>query len=334
MAKKNIFSRKNIHKFAPLFLATIVITFIIIYLIGVIILCASPVKIESNDFSVPEVTINGEPYITIRAGEEYSDEGATATDDGEEIEVISSGNVNNSVPANYLISYSATDAHGNTTVTSRIVTVLPRSSGVIYLTFDDGPGPYTAELLDILSKYNVKATFFVTGAGSDEMLAREYNEGHAIGLHTYSHDYAYVYSSIDNFFADLYRVQERVKNATGYTSYLMRFPGGSSNTISTRYDGGSHIMSKLVNEVESRGFTYFDWNITSGDTGGATTSDAVYSNVINRVYSDGKSVVLQHDIKGFSVAAVENIIKWGLANGFTFAKLDADSFSAHHSVNN
>ena len=190
------------------------------------------------------------------------------------------------------------------------------------------------KIYELCKKYNVKATFFVTGYGSDEMIAREYNEGHAVALHSFTHDYANIYSSIDNYFADLYRIQERVKNITGYTSYLMRFPGGSSNTVSAKHDGGIHIMSKLVKEVGARGFTYFDWNVTSGDAGGTTSSDGVYQNVINRVYRDGKSIVLQHDSKGFSVDAVERIIQWGLANGFTFDKLDANSFTAHHGVNN
>ena len=204
---------------------------------------------------------------------------------------------------------------------------------IVYLTFDDGPGPYTNKLLDILKKYNVKATFFVTGAGDDALLAREYNEGHAIGLHTYTHDYATVYTSVANFFADLYRVQDRVKNATGYTSMLMRFPGGSSNSISAYYDGGTRIMSRLVNEVSARGFTYFDWNISSGDAGGATSSDQVYRNVVDNL-KPTFSVVLQHDIKDFSVDAVERNIKYGQQNGYTFKKLDEASFTAHHGVNN
>ena len=204
---------------------------------------------------------------------------------------------------------------------------------VIYLTFDDGPGPYTAKLLDILKKYDVKVTFFVTGAGDDELIAREYNEGHTVGLHTYTHDYAYVYSSLDNFFTDLYEIQTRVKNITGQTSTLTRFPGGSSNLISARYDGGIGIMSRLSEELPARGFTYFDWNISSGDAGGATTSSEVYQNVINAL-SPNYSVVLQHDIKDFSVDAVEDIIKYGKANGYTFKKLDAGSFAAHHGINN
>ena len=115
---------------------------------------------------------------------------------------------------------------------------------------------------------------------------------------------------------------------------LMRFPGGSSNLVSKKYDGGTHIMSYLSREVENRGFTYFDWNVTSGDAAGVTTPEGVYEQVVNGLKYDGSSVVLQHDIKGYSVDAVERIIAYGLEHGFIFSKLDASSFNAHHSVNN
>ena len=180
----------------------------------------------------------------------------------------------------------------------------------------------------------MKATFFVTGAGPDDMIKREYDEGHAIGLHTASHQYSYIYSSIDNFLADLYAVQDRVKNITGYTSMLMRFPGGSSNTVSARYDGRSHIMSKLVQEVEARGFVYFDWNVLSGDAGETDVTSIVKDNVINGLKEGGNSVVLQHDVKDYSVDAVEGIIQYGLEHGYVFDKLGMDSFTAHHGVNN
>ena len=203
----------------------------------------------------------------------------------------------------------------------------------MYLTFDDGPGQYTAELLDILKKYNVHATFFVTGVGSDELLKREYEEGHAIGLHTFSHNYSYIYTSPGAFWADLVRVQERVEAATGYKSFLMRFPGGSSNTVSRRYDGGSRIMTALTREANEKGFTYFDWNVTSGDAGETTSTDVIVENVTSQL-KEGSSIVLQHDIKGFSVAAVERIIQYGLNNGYTFMKLDTTSPTSHHPVNN
>ena len=320
---------KKISPYLLEFIVCFLITVVFCYAVGAMVLVNKPVEAKTGNYTAPEITLLGEPQITIYVGDNYDDPGAVA-----DTPVIASGEVNTNTPGSYLVSYVTTNSSGNISTASRIITVLPKNTGIIYLTFDDGPSPYTAELLDVLAKYNVKATFFVTNAGSDEILAREYNEGHAIGLHSCTHNYSYIYASVDNFFDDLYCVQNRVKNVTGHTSYLMRFPGGSSNLVSARYDGGARIMSTLTREVEARGFTYFDWNIASGDTGGTTSSDGVYYNVINQVYSDGKSVVLQHDIKSFSVAAVERIIKWGLDNGFTFDKLTADSFTAHHGVNN
>ncbi len=286
------------------------------------------------DSEPPEIIINGEVMSSIKVGDEYNEQGAMAIDDCDEIILMTSGEVDTTTIGTYHIIYSAKDNSENQAQVERTVSVVPEYHGTIYLTFDDGPGQYTNELLDVLKKYNVKATFFVTGAGDDEMIAREYNEGHAVGLHTFSHDYAYVYRGVNEFFDDLYRVQERVKNITGFTSYLMRFPGGSSNTVSMRYDGRTHIMSRLVNEVANRGFTYFDWNVTSGDAGGTTSTDEVIDNVTSRLVEYGDSVVLQHDIKGFSVAAVEGIIRYGIANGYVFEKLSQDSFTAHHGVNN
>lgn len=289
---------------------------------------------KTNDKEAPEITINGEEVKSLKVGDGYEELGARAVDDCDEVEVGISGEVDTNKVGIYNIIYSAVDLSGNKAEVRRTVSVVPEYHGTIYLTFDDGPGPYTSELLDVLAMYGVKATFFVTGRGDDELIAREYNEGHAIGLHTFSHDYAYIYSGVDEFFDDLYRVQERVRNITGENSFLMRFPGGSSNTVSMRYDGNTHIMSQLVGEVGARGFTYFDWNISSGDAGGVLNTDDVRDNVIERLVEYGDSVVLQHDIKDFSVAAVEGIIQYGLMNGYEFKKLDAGSFKAHHGVNN
>ena len=289
---------------------------------------------KTSDTEAPTISMNGDKEITLKIGSEYQEAGANVIDDCDEVELEKEGEVDTKTVGTYTITYIATDNSNNTTKESRIVNIIPEYRGTIYLTFDDGPGDYTAELLDILAKYDVKATFFVTGYGSDDMIVREYNEGHAIGLHTSSHNYATIYQSTDAFFEDLYRVQNRVKNLTGYTSYLMRFPGGSSNTVSFKYDGGTRIMTKLAKMVGERGFTYFDWNISSGDAGATTSTEQVYQNVINALKENGDSVVLQHDVKSYSVAAVERIINYGLNNGYTFKKLDATSFTAHHRINN
>ncbi|MBR2830912.1 polysaccharide deacetylase [Candidatus Saccharibacteria bacterium] len=287
---------------------------------------------EQNN--VPVLALNGEDEVSITVGEEFRDAGAEILYScGKDFEIKKEGAVDVNMPGEYQIKYSVDFGEKQAEI-ERTVKVKKQYAGTICLTFDDGPGPYTAELLDVLKKYNVKATFFVTGAGDDALILREFNEGHAVGLHTLSHDYSYIYQNMDTFFTDLYAVQERVKNITGQTSMLMRFPGGSSNLVSARYDGGAHIMSRLVDEVTRRGFSYFDWNVSSGDAGGAKTAEEVYENVINGLKWDGLTVVLQHDIKGFSVAAVEGIIKYGLENGFVFEALTHDSFGAHHGVNN
>ena len=209
----------------------------------------------------------------------------------------------------------------------------PKGAKIVYLTFDDGPGPYTGRLLDVLKKYNVKATFFVTcnRAQYRDMITRAYNEGHSIGLHSCSHNYASVYANDGAFYNEMQSISDVVKSLTGNETKLFRFPGGSSNTVSAKYSKG--IMSRVSKEMEARGYKYFDWNISSGDAGGATTAGAVYNNVTKALKGD-YSVVLQHDIKGFSVDAVEDIIKFGQKYGFTFKALDLSSPTAHHRVNN
>ena len=259
----------------------------------------------------------------------------TVVDNCDDVQLVVEGEIDKTRIGTYEMKYSAMDESGNATEVGRTIIVNPvPDRGIIYLTFDDGPSENTGRLLDVLKRYNVKATFFVTGSGSEDSIKRMYDEGHAIGLHTFSHGYAYIYQSVDNFFEDLNKIQVRVKTITGQESYLIRFPGGSSNTVSRNYDGGQRIMSKLVYEVEARGYKYFDWNVSSGDAGGVTTADQVYQNTINSLKVGGSSVVLQHDTKSFSVDAVERIIQYGLEHGYRFLKLDTSSFGAHHGVNN
>ena len=287
-----------------------------------------------EDIVAPIVTLSGVEVKTIARGVSYEDEGATATDNCDEaVEVAVEGKVDSSSVGDYTLKYIAKDEAGNASEKTRTVKVVNPEDGsrIVYLTVDDGPSEYTGRLLDILAKYGVKATFFVTSRGDDSLIKREYDEGHTVALHTSSHDYAYVYSSVENYFADLYAVRDRVQRITGYTPTLIRFPGGSSNTISAKYKLG--IMSMLVGEVERRGFQYADWNVSSGDAGGASTADQVYNNVVSRL-GDGRYVVLQHDIKGFSVDAVERIIQYGQAHGFVFLPMTSRSFLAHHGVNN
>lgn len=203
---------------------------------------------------------------------------------------------------------------------------------VVYLTFDDGPSDYTLELLEVLEKYNVKATFFVVGSAKMEYLDDIAQAGHSIALHSNTHNYGKIYKSKNAFYEDLYALQEKVYEYCGVKTFLHRFPGGSSNSVSKKYCKG--IMTQLTQELGEKGFTYFDWNVDSDDAGSARTAKEVYENVIAGIKNRKTSVVLQHDIKGYSVDAVEKIIQWGLAHGYTFLPLTEDSPTCHHSVNN
>lgn len=300
--------------------------------------------INYQDYDAPVITLEGDAAITIMAGESFEEPGFSATDnaDGDVTDkVVVKADYSTYVPGDYEITYTVSDTFGNETVVVRKLTVQGRTNPatvvpdgkVIYLTFDDGPSSYhTPRLLNILAKYNVKATFFVVGTASIGYIDDIYAGGHTVALHTNTHDFKSVYSSVEAYFEDLYAIQNKVYNATGVRANLIRFPGGSSNTVSRNYCKG--IMSQLTKAVEAQGFRYFDWNVDSNDAGGARTAEQVFNNVINGVKGNRWSVVLQHDIHGFSVDAVESIIQWGLANGYTFLPLTNTSPTAHHGVNN
>lgn len=301
--------------------------------------------IEYNDGIAPTITLNGDSDITIKAGTRFEDPGCTAKDShGNDISdsVSISDNISTYRAGTYTITYSVTDKFGNEASIDRTVTVeavkqtATTSSGnkVVYLTFDDGPGAHTQQLLDILDKYNIKVTFFVTNvnSGYENMIAKEAAAGHTVAIHSASHDYKKIYSSVDAYFADLNEMSDIIYAQTGQRPKLIRFPGGSSNTVSLKYCSG--IMTTLTKAVTDQGYKYFDWNVSSGDAGGTTSTEEVYQNVVNGMKSHNVSVVLQHDIKGFSVNAVERIIQWGLANGYTFLPLTTSTEDVHHGVNN
>ena len=290
----------------------------------------------------PEIRLEGGEEITITCGTFYEEPGYSAKDnaDGELTEEVAvEGEVLWYQPGTYQVVYTVADDFGNVAQKIRTVEVeaVPRpevvypTGKVIYLTFDDGPGPYTIELLDLLKQYGVKATFFVTGRGSRGELWRMYKEGHSIGMHSLTHDYDSIYASEEAFFNDLYGIQDAIYRETGIRPTLMRFPGGGSNLVS-RYNEG--IMSRLTQAVQDAGFQYFDWNVDSNDAGGAKRRETVAQNVIAGVQNQRVSVVLQHDIHDFSVDAVEDIIVWGLDNGYRFLPLKKNSPTMQHDVLN
>ena len=299
------------------------------------------------DTTPPEITLVGGNEYHVPAGTDFEEPGYTAIDnsDGDvTANVRVSGEVEKYRLGSYTLTYTVSDSLGNENTVTRTVwrdaapqpeTVDPQYKA-IYLTFDDGPGPYTEELLDLLDQYGVKVTFFVTAQDDDylDLITEEDARGHTVAIHSYSHDYA-IYSSEDTYFEDLYAMQDIIEEKTGHSTTLVRFPGGSSNTISANYCYG--IMSTLVEDLDAMGYQYFDWNVTSGDAGETEDTAQIYYNVTSEIAYNGDyepNIVLQHDIKGFSVAAVEDIIVWGLENGYQFLPLTSSSPTVHHGTNN
>ena len=291
-----------------------------------------------KDVQAPKIELIDGDSVYVYLGSEYHEAGFKVTDncdDSLQDKVVVSGDVNINVPGEYNINYSVEDKFGNKGEVNRKVIVRERDkNGTIYLTFDDGPNNGTTNvILDILKEEGVKATFFVTNRGPDELIKREFDEGHTVALHTASHDYAIVYSSDDAYFNDLYSVQDRVKRITGYESKIIRFPGGSSNTISRRYSEG--IMSRLTQEVQNRGFKYYDWNLSSGDAaGGQLEADTIYNNVVSNLRKDRVNMVLMHDIKPYTRDALRNIIHYGKENGYVFDQITMSTEMITQRVNN
>ena len=307
--------------------------------------CVINRNVTVQDITPPTISLKGDKNQYIKIGSTYSDPGFSALDtvDGDMTDKVQvSGSVDTSKIGSYTINYKVTDSSGNSNSVSRQIYVFDKQAEVntvnpgnkvVYLTFDDGPGPYTKRLLDILDKYNVKATFFVTGQklGYKDMIGETYRRGHTIALHTYSHEYS-IYRSEETYFADLKKIEDICVAQTGVKPNIVRFPGGTSNTISRNYC--KKIMTTLSKSLGYRGYFYCDWNVSSGDAGGAKTKDEVANNVINGIKRNNVSIVLQHDIVSFSVDAVEKIIVWGLANGYTFLPMNESTPMYHHKPNN
>jgi peptidoglycan/xylan/chitin deacetylase (PgdA/CDA1 family) len=202
----------------------------------------------------------------------------------------------------------------------------------IYLTFDDGPSENTQKVLDILDQYGVKATFFVTGLNPDYfgMIGVEYEKGHTVGMHTYTHDYAQVYASEDAYFNDLSQIAQVVEGQIGYVPAFVRFPGGSSNTICNDYCPG--IMGVLTTDVPARGYQYYDWNASCGD-GAVHTADEIAGYACDPSYLQYENIImLMHDANGkeSTVEALPRIIEYYQGQGYEFAAISRDTIVVHH----
>ena len=305
-------------------------------------------EIEVNivkDTEKPELTglhdltakVNGEvDYLSGLSAKDNRDPNPKITVDSSAVDLSKEGT--------YQVKYTVKDRSGNQNTFTRNVKVLKQvkaknipasNEKIVYLTFDDGPSQNTKKILDILDKYNAKATFFVTGNGKkyNKYIKEAYEKGHTIGLHTYTHKYDKLYASVDAYFDDLDKVGQMVKEQIGFVPKYIRFPGGSSNTTSKKYCKG--IMTTLVTEVQNRGYQYYDWNADSTDAAGNNRSVSIL--VQNGTSSNAKNInMLMHDTaaKSTTVEALPKIIEHYQKLGYTFKGIDDTSFTPHHGVNN
>lgn len=199
-----------------------------------------------------------------------------------------------------------------------------------YLTFDDGPSSNTGKILDILKEYDVKATFFVVGRTDDESIRlykRIVNEGHTLGMHSYSHQYSKIYASQEAFEDDLNKIQTFLYRVTGVKSVYYRFPGGSSNSVS------SVPVENLISVLENRRIKYYDWNAANCDAmGEILPANQLVANSMNSILKNKESIVLMHDggMYDTTVESLPEVIRLLKENEVTMLPIDGETKPVHH----
>lgn len=192
----------------------------------------------------------------------------------------------------------------------------------VYLTFDDGPSKNTGEILDILKEYDVKATFFVIGKTdktSKKLYKRIVDEGHTLGMHSYSHKYDIIYNSVEDFDKDFTKLWNLLYDTTGYKPTIYRFPGGSDNGVN------KHGMEDFIRYLNKAGISYYDWNVLNGDaTGIDYTEEQLIANVLNGVAAKKRSIVLMHDTasKTKTVETLPDILEKLISGGAQILPID------------
>ncbi|MBQ2705166.1 MAG: polysaccharide deacetylase family protein [Clostridia bacterium] len=297
-----------------------------------------------KDIVAPTVKLKGNTDIYVMRDSRYTDAGYTAKDDldGDVTASVSvSGSVNTAVCGAYTLTYAATDKSGNVGTATRVVHIFSMEADCpdrVYLTFDDGPNStITPKVLDALKRNGVKATFFIIDYPESRkaLVKRIVDEGHTLAIHTYNHDYSVCYASDAAYMNGLQIMHDKILADTGYDARIIRFPGGTSNTTSRKYSVG--IMSRLAAKTVEAGYSYFDWNVDSGDaSGNGVATSTIYNNVKKGLRRGRNNVVLMHDAygKNTTVEALDDIINYCKANGYAVLPITMDTAPVRHKANN
>ena len=191
----------------------------------------------------------------------------------------------------------------------------------VFLTFDDGPSStVTPLILDTLKAENIKATFFLLGSRVElnpEIVKREYEEGHYLASHGYSHVYSQIYASPQSVLDEYNNCIRAIQNAIGvpeYNPHLFRFPGG--------FKGGkySKIKEEAHNLLEQNNIVHVDWNALTSDAAGAKTTEEFIAQLEKTVPKYNSVVVLMHDAgnKKATAEALPTIISYFRERGYEF----------------
>lgn len=207
-----------------------------------------------------------------------------------------------------------------TVYSASLKTTLPKK--VAYLTFDDGPSENTFKVLDILEENDIKATFFLVGSAikkkNEDSLERMVHEGHTIGIHTYSHKCNEIYCSVERFLNDFNTVYQQIYDITGERVHIYRFPWGSNNSYS------KNIKDALMEEMDRRGFTCYDWNVDTKDSVGKPSAYSILRNIRKDIKRQDHPIILMHDasVNDLSVQILPDVIKLLKELGYEFDSLD------------
>ncbi|AYF53436.1 polysaccharide deacetylase [Clostridium sp. K25] len=201
------------------------------------------------------------------------------------------------------------------TCNTKLYTSTNKDKKKVYLTFDDGPtSKVTLDILDVLKKHNVKATFFVVGKeiqNRETVLKKIYDEGHSIGLHTYSHSFNKIYKNDDAFIKEMLDVQKKVKEVIGYESHIIRFPGGSYKRLN----------KNLLEKLHKNNFKIYDWNVCTEDGVKPKLPVSAYVAKAKKYYPNAdRLIVLMHcnSNNQNTVKALPLIIEYYKSLGFEF----------------
>ena len=198
---------------------------------------------------------------------------------------------------------------------------------IVYLTFDDGPaGKVTKDILDILKKESVPATFFLIGnqiKGQEKLIQRIYNEGHSLGLHSMSHNKNHLYSSNDAFLKEILDTQELINSSIGIKSNILRFPFGCNNNC-------YRISQSMVDLLHDNNLKIYDWNTDSGDGAHPNASPSTF--IRNSKSNKDHVILLMHCayMSKNTVKALPDIIKYYKDNGYEFKLIDQNTPEEFH----